>query len=302
MNETNKSSALASLSVIAAGVFWGIISLFIKNISAYGIDAMQISLIRMAVAAPLFTAFLLITDRKKMKINPRDCWMFIGTGIISIVFFNICYFYTMIHSQASVAVVLLYTSPVFIMIMSAVFFKEKITPVKIISLVLTLTGCVLVAGLAGGGYVIKPFYLLTGLLSGLAYGLYTIFGRVALGKYDTMTVTVWTFIFGLPASIIVGKPAATFSAVFSSPKLILLSLGIGVFSTVLPYFFYTWGLKRMDSGKASILVAVEPLVGAVIGMTVFSESRSPAKLAGIALVLAAIVLMNLPERKREIRE
>ena len=301
MNNQSNDNIFAPLSVILSGVLWGIISLFIKNLSAAGLDALQISFIRMAVAAPAFTLFMLAANRDKMKINPKDFYIFIGTGIVSIVLFNSCYFYTMIHSQASVAVVLLYTSPVFIMLLSALFFKEKITPTKLVALILTLTGCVLVTGLAGGGYRLKPFILFTGLLSGLAYGLYTIFGRVALKKYDTMTVTMWTFIFALPASAIIGKPAETFREVSGSPKLILLSLGIGVFSTVLPYFFYTWGLKRMDGGRASILVAVEPVVGAVIGMTLFNESRSIIKIAGILLVIAAIVLMNisLPSKKKE---
>jgi drug/metabolite transporter (DMT)-like permease len=81
--------------------------------------------------------------------------------------------------------------------------------------------------------------------------------------------------------------------------MILLSLGIGIFSTVLPYFLYTRGLSGMDGGKASILVAVEPVVGAVIGMTVFGESRNILKIAGILLVTAAITLMNIPAKARK---
>ena len=69
-------------------------------------------------------------------------------------------------------------------------------------------------------------------------------------------------------------------------------------STVLPYFLYTWGLERIESGKAAILVAVEPLVGALVGMLVFHESRNAVKLVGIALILTAIVLLNLPEKQK----
>lgn len=292
----------AVTSVILAGILWGIITIFIKKLSVGGLDAMNISLVRMLVAAPLFTAFVGIIDRQKLKIKLKDTWIFAGTGIISVVLFNICYFYTMINSEASVAVVLLYTSPVFIMILSAIFFKDKITGRKIIALLLTLCGCIFVAGLIGSGAKLKPLIMLTGICSGLAYGLYTIFGRVALKKYDTMTVTVYTFIFGLIGSLFVGRPVETIGTISKNPSLIIWCLGIGIFCTVMPYFLYTKGLEKLDSGKAAILVAVEPMVGAVLGMTVYHESKSIIKIIGIILILTAIILLNLPEKKSDITE
>ena len=285
------------LAVIAAGVLWGIISIFVKRLSSSAIDPLQISLIRMLIAAVCFSLFVLIKDRSKFKINWKDLWMFACTGIVSIVLFNTCYFYTTIHSQASIAVVLLYTSPVFVMIFSAIFFKEKITLKKIIALILTICGCVLVAGLVGGNVTIAPLVFLTGIASGLFYALYSIFGEIALRKYDTMTVTVWTFIFGLIGSLPLGKPAATISALISEPVLILYAFGIGILSTVLPYFLYTWGLGRMETSKAAILVAVEPLVGCVIGMTLFHEPHNIQKILGIILILASIILLNLNLKK-----
>ena len=288
----------AVLSVIAAGVLWGVISVFIKKLSAGGMTAMNISLVRMEVAAPTFALAAAIKDRSSLKIRLRDIWLFIGTGIVSVVLFNICYFYTMIHAQASVAVVLLYTSPVFIMLLSRVFFKESFTLRKLLALAMTFGGCVLVAGLSGSSGL-TPFTLMTGLASGLFYGLYTIFGRVALKRYSSVTVTVWTFIFGLIGSLAVGDPVGTVSAAAAKPSLILWCLGIGIVCTVLPYFLYTKGLSGMESGKAAILVAVEPMVGAVIGIVFFGESAGILKLTGIALILAAIVLLGIGSRKEK---
>ncbi|MBR1845974.1 MAG: EamA family transporter, partial [Oscillospiraceae bacterium] len=243
-------------------------------------------------AAVGFTAVVAVRSPEKLRIRLRDIWMFVGTGIVSVVLFNVFYFSTIVNSQASVAVVLLYTSPIFVMLLSAVIFREKITRRKLIALAMTFLGCVLVAGLVGGGYSIPPLVLLTGLGSGLFYALYTIFGRFALEKYDTMTVTAYTFLFGLLGSLPMGHPGRVLSIVSAQPSLIFWCLGVGVICAVLPYFFYTWGLQRMESGRVAILVAVEPLVGAVIGMTVFHESHDPLKLIGIALILGAIVLLN----------
>ena len=289
----------AALSVILSGILWGVTSIFIRALSAGGLDAMQITSVRMIVAASVFTVVILITDPEKLKIRLKDIWMFVGTGIISVVLFNCLYFFTIIKSQASVAVVLLYTSPVFIMIMSELLFKERITPRKINALVLTFSGCVLVAGFLGGEYSITPLILLTGLGSGFFYAMYTVFGRFALKKYDTVTVTVYTFIFGLAGSLPIGKIKSTAEALKAEPQLIFWCLCVGIISTVLPYFFYTWGLQRMEAGKAAILVAVEPLVGAIVGMTLFRESHGILKLIGIALILSAIFIMNFHSERAE---
>ena len=287
------------ISVILAGITWGVINIFVKTLAAAGFDSLQIAGIRMTVAAVLFTIVILIKDRGLLRIRLKDLWMFIGTGIISVVLFNTCYFYTMIHGQASVAVVLLYTSPIFIMIMSAIIFKEAITAKKIAALILTFCGCVLVAGLIGGGYHMKPFVILTGVASGLFYALYTIFGRFALEKYDTATLTVYTFIFAFIGSIPLGKFRGSAAIIRSDPSLIFWCLGIGIISTILPYFLYSWGLKRMESGKAAILVAIEPVVGAVIGMTVFHESHNAVKIIGICLIIGAIILLNTGGRSAD---
>lgn len=288
----------AVFSVILAGILWGVISIFINNLSAAGLDSLQISLVRLSVAALVFVSFIAVKDRTLLRIRLRDIWMFVGTGIVSVTLFNTCYFYTMIASQASIAVVLLYTSPVWIMLMSAVLFKEKITARKLTALIITISGCVCVTGLLEGRVVITLPVLLTGIASGVFYGLYTIFGKYALAKYDSMTVTAYTFLFGVIGSLPFGKIGKTAAVIKSNPAVLVWCVGIGIISTVLPYFFYTSGLKNLDSGRASILVAVEPLVGAVIGMTVYHESHGVMKLVGIVLILGAIVILNLPGRSR----
>ncbi len=279
-----------------AGVLWGIISLFVRPLSAAGLGPMSISLIRLAVAAVCFVGVLLVKDPRKLCVRPRDLWIFACTGIVSVVLFNSCYFYAMANGPASVAVVLLYTSPVFILLLSAAFFHERITPAKWIAVALTTGGCAAVSGLTAGTPAVPPLVLLAGVGSGLFYGLYSIFGKLALARYEASTVTAYTFLFGLLGSLPLGDLPDTVTRLAGRPDLCLLGLGIGLVSTVLPYFFYTWGLQRMEPGRAAILVTVEPLVGAVIGITVFRESADGWRILGMALILTAILLLNLPKK------
>ncbi|MBQ7646534.1 MAG: EamA family transporter, partial [Clostridia bacterium] len=190
-----------------------------------------------------------------------------------------------------------YTSPAFILILSAILFKERITLRKLTALVLTLAGCIFVSGVVGTAHSIGAFVIFTGVCSGLFYSLYTIFSRYALKKYSTETTMVYSFAFALISSAFIGKPVDSLKFVIDDPILILYALGIGLICTAMPCFLYTWGLRRVESGKAAVLSAVEPLVGAMIGMTVYGESRDLFKICGIMLIIAAIIILEFTRLK-----
>ena len=280
------------LSILISGILWGVISIFIRRLNTAGLSAMQICFVRLLFAAPIFLIAALAFSPARMRIRLRDIWIFIGTGVVSVVLFNYFYFYTIIHSEASIAVVLLYTSPIFVMILSALLFREKVGAEKILALAMTFIGCVLVSGVAEGGTSLKPLVALFGLLSGLFYAMYTIFGTFGLKRYDPLTVTAYTFLFAFAASLPISDLKGTFSILSADPILWLWCAGIAVLCTVLPYFFYTWGLKKVEPSRAAILVAVEPMVAALLGILFYGEGRSFPKVLGILFVLGSILLLN----------
>ena len=287
------------LSILLSGILWGVISLFIRRLSAAGLSSMQICFVRLLFAAPIFTFCALLLSPTHMRIRLRDIWIFLGTGVVSVVLFNYFYFYTIIHSEASIAVVLLYTSPIFVMILSAVLFREKVGAEKILALAMTFIGCLLVSGVTEGGTSLRPIVGLIGVMSGLFYALYTIFGTFGLKRYDPLTVTAYTFLFAFLASLPITDLRATFGVLTAKPTLWLWCVGISVICTVLPYFFYTWGLRRVESSRAAILVAVEPLVASLLGILCYGEGHSFPKILGIVFVLGAILLMNFGRAERK---
>lgn len=289
---------------ILAGVLWGCISIFIKTLADLGLSSIHVMFIRATLSAVMLFFFLLIKDRSLLKIKLRDLWMFIGTGVVSLSFFSLCYFTTILEVGASVAVILLYTSPIFVLILSVLLFKEKINARKIIALVLTFAGCILVTGIIGSGNAVttagssqitlKGF--LIGLCAGFGYALYSIFSRFALKKYDSFTVTFYTFVFsGL--SLIPFAMGTTGTALFvkmlPNQRFWLFAVGIALFCTVLPYIFYTLGLSGLETSKAAILVTVEPLVGTLIGFIVYNESVSVAKIIGIVCIFVSVILLGI---------
>ena len=195
-----RARRLSPMFVIMAGACWGIIGIFSKSLLGIGFSPIQIVFLRFGIAAVLVWLYILIFDRKKIRILLRDIWMFFGTGIFSLTMFSTLYFTTIQRTTLSLAAVLLYTAPCFVMIMSAIFFREKIGRRKITALLLALLGCVCTTGLleaalsgeALGGATLTG--VLTGIGAGFGYALYSIFGTLALKKYDTVTVTAYTFL------------------------------------------------------------------------------------------------------------
>ncbi len=237
---------------------------------------------------------LVIKDRKLFKIKLKDVWCFLGTGLLSIVFFNLCYFKEITITSLSVAAILLYTAPAFVMIISAFCFKEKLTRHKILALILSFNGLIFVTGVLGGGERLTVKTLFIGLGAGLGYALYSIFGRYAIERgYNSYTISFYTFLFATIGTIFFASPLEVASVVSSSSGSVILSVVFVLVSTVVPYLVYTIGLKSVENGQASIIASIEPVIATLNGIIWFGEKMKFGVIIGIILVLSGIVISNL---------
>lgn len=284
--------------IIAAASLWGCIGIFLKLLTAAGMSSMEGVALRGVLSTLLCGVFLAVTDPAALRINPRHWYYFFGTGVCSLLFFSWCYFNTISRSSMAVAAVLLYTSPVFVTLMSAFLFKEAVTPVKLAALAVTFAGCVLVTGLFPLGQErVSGLTILFGLGAGFGYALYSIIGKFTLEKYGSTTITFYTNLFcgaaAIPLSGITGH-----LEVLRDSRAWIGGIGIALFCCVLPYFLYTEGLRHAEAGKAAILATVEPFVAALLGILLYHEAVTPWKLLGMAAIFGAILLLNLPARAK----
>lgn len=300
---STKNKKISAFFVLAAGSLWGLMGLLVRSLTAAGLSSMEICFVRGAVACVCMLAVLLICDRKALKIKLKDIWCFIGTGAFSLAFFNFCYFKTMTLTSLSVAAVLLYTAPAFVMIMSAILFKEKLSLQKLAALVLAFLGCAFVSGIAGGAGTLSLPGILYGLGAGFGYALYSIFGRYALErKYSSMTISFYTFLFCSIVSVFFVKPNEVFTVVGSSWQLGLKSVILVILVTLLPYLSYTKGLQGMENGAASVLASIEPVVATMLGVLIYKEEMNIWNILGICLVLGSIILINLKISKKRLHD
>lgn len=279
--------------IIASASFWGTAGVFVRELQNVGVYGMQIVLARALFSSVILALLIFIKDRSLFKIKLRDIWAFACTGLFSIVMFNFCYYKTMELSTLSVAAVLLYTAPFFVVIMSAIFFKEKLTVRKCVACVCAFIGCAFVSGAFSSGQRLSAECLIYGLLTGFGYSLYTVFGNILIKRgYDSLTITFYTFVFALLGCIFLTDPITSLPVVFKQ-RAFTVALLMATLNTVMPYILYTNGLRSVESGRAPIIATVEPVVATLLGAIVYSETLNIHGIIGISLVIGSVIVLNL---------
>lgn len=286
----DRKDVLPAAMVLAAASLWGSIGIFVRALSAGNLNSLQITAVRLLTTAAAIFCYILMTDRNRFKIHLKDMGWFAANGVCSIFFFNTCYTLCIQLSSMATAAVLLYTAPMIVIILSAVFLHEKLTGKKIFSMFIAFLGCALVSGAADGSLNTAPLGILAGLGAGFGYALYSILSSILVKKYDPLTNIFYTFSIASVVSLFIADMGEAAAVYMDEPYMLALNILAGIFTCALPYILYTGALKKMVPGRAAILASVEPVAAALLGFVLFHESLSIWGCLGIVCVLAAIVL------------
>lgn len=280
--------------VLLAATLWGIAGLFVRTLQSFAISQMQTVFGRSLISAIILGIIVLAKDISLLKIKIKDLWLFVAAGLFSIVLFNFSYYMTMSMTSLSVAAVLLYTAPFFVVIISIPLFGKKLTANKCIACVTAFLGCCLVSGLLDSSHRISGKALFFGLLTGFGYALYTIFGELLLERgYKSLTITFYVFLSAAVSCIPFTNPLETVIYAIATPKVLITLFLMAVFNTVIPYLLYTSGLAGVDPSVAPIIATLEPVVATLVGSVIYKEAISLWGVIGILLVLASVVILNL---------
>lgn len=282
--------------ILGAGL-WGTIGWFVKHLNAYGFTPMEVVTIRAVTAAIVLLTYMIIVSPKSLRLKQiSDSKYFVGTGIFSIIFFNYCMFTAIELSTIPVATALLYTAPGFVLILSLLLFNERLTKMKILSLICTLVGAAFVAGIIPLDLASLQWKaILFGLGSGFGYALYSIFSKFALAKYSSLTITTYTFIFAA-ITLIFFFPFQTKGHLLLDTNVFLLAFGLGVIPTAFAYIIYTYGLHYTPASTASILSTIEPIVATLIGVFIFTEPFSIIQFIGMICIIGAVILLQMESK------
>jgi drug/metabolite transporter, DME family len=289
---------LGALAVAAAASMWGTLGYFAKILYAQGVSFESLVAVRASVGWLAVICFLLATQRtKSLRVERRDLAFLLPLGLVGIGLFYLLYFYTVRESTVGTAAILLYSAPAFVVVLARLFLKEPLNAAKVCALLLTVGGIFLVVGAYDPANLdVSPTVLLTGLLSGLTYGLYAVLGRPVAGHLGPAVILGYALAFGSALLILASLP--TLDTLVGLPAgSYLLLLMLSVVHTALAFALYTFGIGHLGAGRASIIATIEPVVAGILGVALLGEGLTALKVLGALLVLAGAVLAQVRPRK-----
>ena len=285
----------AILYIAIAGILWGSSGIFFNLLRPFGFTPLHMTAMRGGVAGIVMPLYLLITNRKLFRAPWKEVPLFLGSGLM-MYGAAACYYAAIDASSVSTAVILMYTSPVFVLIYSVLFLREKLTVVKGLAVALVVVGCALVSGITGG-MDLSFWGVVLGFGAAITYSAYNVFTKYAmLRKNNSLTATAYAFMVMGIMAVSTCNPGELVAITATDPVVIIpLILGIGLCTCVGPYFLYTLAMRELPAGTASALGIVEPLAATIFSVVLFHEVLSVPAIIGIVLVLGAVVMLSKGE-------
>lgn len=291
-----KKSSFYTGELILAMCLFGTLSLFVKPVQDAGMGSGMIVWIRAVVGVLSLLALHLIRREKfDLAAIRRRLPLLIFSG--TCMAFNwILLFEAYKHTTVSVATVCYYTAPIIFMIGTFFFFKERVSPKKIVCIVLALAGMFLVSFDFSEGFV-----GMTGVFCAL--GAAILYATVILlNKYTSDISGPDRTFFQLLVCVAVVLPYVLLTGQFSvafEPLPIVMLLTLGILHTGVALSAYFASVGKLSSTTVTILSYLDPLVAVLLSIFVFRDQPTLPIVIGIVLIIGASVWSELPDRKKK---
>ncbi|MCW2738794.1 MAG: EamA family transporter [Nocardioides sp.] len=243
-------------------------------------------MLRFGIAALLL---LIIVRVRRIELpSPRRIAALAAMGGIGYVGQSYCYFSALQHADASTVALLLYLYPALVAALAAVFLHERLAPSTVAALVLSLAGTSLVVG-AGTG---EPKGIALAVGAAFIYSVYiTVGSRVIQGAHPlVVALTVCTAAATVCATAVLAGAARgrEIQLPESAPGWVATAM-IAVVCTVIAIVTFFSGMQLLGPTRTAVLSTLEPVVTAVLAVTLLSQVLSPTQIAGGVLVIAAVI-------------
>ena len=295
------ASKLIPLLPILAGIMWGSVGVFVRFLTAGGLDNGTIVCTRMFVSAVVLGLFMLAKNPSLFRIPKKSIPMLLIGSIIGSAYMNVMYNIAILHLHLALSSVLLGMFALWAIFLGRIFFKEKITTRKIVCVCLALFGVVLVSGALEQTDLqsISLFGIAVGLTAALMYAINGVTTRV-MGNWgmDALTINFWYFLIAAISLLPLchWDQVAAYVAASPAPNIAWL-ISQSLVCAIIPYVLFTIALNNMDIGLASTLELIEPAAGMVFGLVLFGEIRTPLMVVGVVVVIVALAMtFRSPQR------
>lgn len=251
-------------------------------------------------------SFLILTPlvlwlggRAALKLEKKDALRCFLLGIVGMSAANFFYYVSLAKTTVATAIILFYTAPVWVLLYLLARRRQRATVRRISAVAAAVVGCGLAIGIGGPARLrLNGLGLAAGLLGAVAFAFYNVYGRDVLTQIERWRVLVWAF-FGATLFWMVVNPPWAIAAAHYSGKQWGFMVMFAVISVLLPFSFYFAGLQHLDATRAVVTSCLQPVFAILFAAAFIAESLHWLQVAGIAIVLAASVAIQLPEKSAE---
>lgn len=246
--------------------------------------------------AVLLPILLMRRGSSVLRVPGRDLLQFFLLGILGVAVSNYFYYLAIQRTNVATAIILQYTAPVWVLIYTAVRGAQRPSLRRSSAVGLAVVGCALAVGLVGsGGFRMDAIGMTAAILAAFSFAFYNVGGHEVLARYDRWKVLLWVLVATSTFWIFVNPPWKIVAAHYGRQQWEFM-LVFSLVSVLGPFSCYFAGLQHLEPTRAIVTSCLEPVFSIVITALALGELVKPMQTVGIALVLGAIVLIQLPER------
>ena len=289
-----QAKTLAQILTVLSCVFWGFAGYFIRELSDLGLDSMQIMQLRCAFTAAMIFIACALYDIRILKLSKRDLSTLVIFAAVAL-FYGYAYNEAMERLPLSVASILEMTSPYFVLFLSLLIFREKITGVNLVSAIMAFAGALMITGFAGDGDFAR-MGILFGILSGFALAVCSIGVKLATDRNGNIVgMFFWVVVIAGLGTMLFANPVDSFRVVAESPRGLWLAIGNALLITVIPYAFQGFAFMHLSASTISILSISQCAFCGIVGFYLFDEVLKIGDIVGILIMTLSLVLICIGE-------
>lgn len=277
---------------VGAAVSYGMNPLGALPLYADGINTTTVLFYRYGLAVILLGLFMAV-ERKSFSITMKEFAILVPLGVL-FALSSLTLFASFHFMDAGVASTLLFVYPVMVAIIMAVFFKERITFVTVLSILLSLSGIALLYR-GGDGGVLDTTGVLLVMLSSLTYALYIVIVNKSSLRMSSLKLTFYVLLVGvllITSCSFFGDGEARIQ-ILTTPSMWLHASILAVFPTIVSLLLMVVAVHEIGSTPTAVIGALEPLTAVMLGVTLFGEELTLRLSVGITLILSAVILIIL---------
>lgn len=288
MKHSLTSRQAGFIFIILSGMCFGALGLFGKLAYRQSIAPGELLALRYSISAIITGLLITISSPRSFFMGKFEIISSLLLGVFGYALFSSLFFMSLSKLSASLSVLLLYTYPAMVVILSQFILRERLGRIGLIALAISTLG---MFGLVWGEWtLVRPIYLLYGIGSAFFYALYIMYSRKYLKDTPAM-----------PSSFFVQLGAGSILSLihfqnFERPIFILnhhalLIVSMAIICSVMAMTLFLAGLRRLTSSEASILSTTEPLFGVIIATVFLDETLSALQLAGGVFIIISMILI-----------